>query len=127
MNLRYSFTHTMIQSSLTAILLIVWQFYVLEDVIQAMRSQVVLVFFIGIFGLGFGILFIKLNPIIRVIATSTMTALMVTLVLITYPQLGYDFEWYILVSILIISGVLAHALLYGCGARYGDKRDDSEL
>ena len=125
MNLRYSFTHTLVQSGLTAILLIVWQFYVLEDVFEAMRSQVILVFFIGIFGFGFGILFIKQSPLPRVIATSVLTALMVTLVLITYPQFGYDFEWYILVSILIVSGVLAHALLYGCGARYGDKRDDS--
>ena len=125
MNLRYSFTHTLVQSGLTAILLIVWQFYVLEDVFEAMRSQIILVFFIGIFGFGFGILFIKLNPLPRVIATSIMTALMVTLVLITYPQFGYDFEWYILLSILIGSGILAHALLYGCGARYGDKRDDN--
>lgn len=125
MNLKYSFTHTLIQSSLTAILLIVWQIYVLEDVFEAMRSQVVLVFFIGIFGLGFGILFIKWSPLLRVVATSVMTALMVTLVLITYPQLGYDFAWHILFGILMISGVLAHALLYGSGARYGDRKDDN--
>ena len=123
MNLRYSFTHTLIQSSLTAILLIVWQFYILEDMFEAMRSQVVLVFFIGLFGLGFGILFYKWDLVPRVIATSIMTALMVTLVLVTYPQLGYDFAWHILFGILMLSGILAHALLYGSGARYGDKKD----
>ena len=123
MNLKYSFTHTLIQSSLTAILLIVWQFYVLDDVFEAMRSQIILVFFIGLFGLGFGILFLKLDPLLRTIVTSVMTALMVTLVLVVYPQFGYDFEWYILFIILMLSGVLAHALLYGSGARYGVRED----
>ncbi|MCK4580331.1 MAG: hypothetical protein KAU10_03190 [Dehalococcoidia bacterium] len=124
MNLKYSFTHTLIQSSLTAILLIVWQFYVLEDVFEAMRSQIILVFFIGLFGLGFGILFVKLDPLVRTIITSVMTALMVTLVLVMYPQFGYNFEWHILFIILMLSGVLAHALLYSCGARYGVREDD---
>ena len=125
MNLRYSFTHTLVQSGLTAILLIVWQFYVLEDIFEAMRSQIILIFFIGVFGFGFGILFHKMSVFPRTLITSIMTALMVTLVLVTYPQFGYDFAYPVLFGILILSGILAHALLYGSGARYGDRNDDS--
>jgi len=124
MNLRYSFTHTLIQSSLTAMLLIIWQLFVLADVFAAMRSQIILIFFIGLFGFGFGILFIKLDPLLRTIVTSVATALMVTLVLITYPEFGYNFEWHVLFGVLIASGILAHMLLYGCGARYGVREDE---
>lgn len=105
-------------------LLIVWQLYILEDIFEAMRSQIILIFFIGVFGLGFGILFHKMSVFPRTLITSIMTALMVTLVLVTYPEFGYDFAWHILFGILILSGVLAHALLYGSGARYGDRKND---
>jgi len=123
MRLLYSISHTIIQSVLTAMLLIVWQIWILEDIFAAIQSQIILTFFIGIFGFAFGILFHGLSTGLRVFTTSIATAIMVTLVLVTYPQFGYQFEWYILLGILLLSGVLAHVLLYGSGASYGDRND----
>lgn len=125
MKITYSISHTLIQSGLTAVLLITWQIYILEDILKALQSQIILVFFIGLFGAGFGILFCGMPAVPRMFATSVATALMVTLVLTTYPEFGYDFEWYILLGILLLSGVLAHVLLYGSGASYGENRHDS--
>lgn len=125
MKLTYSISHTFIQSGLTAVLLITWQIYILEDIFKALQSQIILIFFIGIFGFGFGILFHGLPTVPRILATSILTALMVTLVLTQYPQFGYDFEWHILLSILLLAGLLAHVLLYGSGANYGEKKYDS--
>lgn len=125
MRLLYSISHTMIQSVLTATFLIVWQIWIVQDIFVAMQSQMILTFFIGVFGFGFGVLFHRLPMALRVITTSVATAIMVTLVLIVYPQFGYQFEWYILLSILLLSGVLAHVLLYGSGASYGVKSHDT--
>ena len=125
MRLLYSISHTMIQSVLTAMLLIVWQIWILEDIFAAIQSQIILTFFIGIFGFAFGVLFHRLPMALRVITTSVATAIMVTLVLVVYPQFGYQFEWYILLGILLLSGVLAHVLLYGSGASYGAKSHDT--
>lgn len=125
MRLSYSISHTFIQSGLTAVLLIVWQIYILEDIFKALQSQIILVFFIGIFGFAFGLFFYKLPTVLRIFTTSVATAAMVTLVLTTYPQFGFDFEWYIILGILLLSGVLAHVLLYGSGADYGDNRNES--
>ena len=124
MKLTYSISHTLIQSGLTAMLLIVWQIYILEDIFAAVQSQIILTFFIGLFGLAFGILFRQLTMVARVLATSIATALMVTLVLTQYPQFGYDFEWYILLGILLLAGILDHVLLYGSGASYGERSND---
>lgn len=124
MKLFYSASHTLIQSGLTAMLLIVWQIYILEDIFKAVQSQIILTFFIGLFGLGFGILFHSLPMATRILTTSLATALMVTFVLTTYPQFGYDFEWYILLGILLMAGILGHVLLYGCGASYGERNND---
>ena len=121
MKLSYSISHTLIQSGLTAVLLIVWQIYILEDIFKALQSQIILVFFIGIFGVAFGLLFHSLPSVLRILTTSIGTAIMVTLVLTTYPEFGYDFEWYILLGILLLSGILAHVLLYGSGANYGER------
>ena len=125
MRLSYSISHTLIQSGLTAMLLIVWQIYILEDIFKALQSQIILIFFIGLFGVGFGILFHGMSAVPRILGTSVATALMVTLVLTTYPQFGYDFEWYILLGILLLAGILAHVLLYGSGASYGDRNDSN--
>jgi len=123
MRLIYSISHTMIQSVLTSTFLIVWQIWIVQDIFAAIQSQVILTAFIGLFGLGFGILFHQLSTVLRVLVTSVATAVMVTLVLVVYPQFGYQFEWYILLGILLLSGVLAHVLLYGSGAHYGDRND----
>ena len=112
------------QAGLTSILLWVWQFYIFNDIYKAFQSQLILVFFIATFGMGFGILFHSLSTALRVFATSVATAIMVTLVLVVYPQFGFVVEWYILFGILTLSGVLAHALLYGSGARYGGNEYD---
>lgn len=125
MKLSYSVSHTFIQSGLTAVLLIVWQIYILDDIFKALQSQIILIFFIGLFGFGFGILFSRLPSVLRILSTSVATAVMVTLVLTQYPQFGYAFEWYILLGILLLSGVLGHVLLYGSGASYGDKKYDA--
>ena len=125
MKLSYSISHTLIQSGLTAMLLIVWQIYILEDIFKAFQSQIILVFFIGLFGFGFGLLFHRLPSVLRILSTSIATAVMVTLVLTQYPQFGYDFEWYILLGILLLAGILGHVLLYGSGASYGVKKYDA--
>jgi len=125
MRLIYSISHTMIQSVLTSTFLIVWQIWIVQDIFAAIQSQVILTFFIGLFGLGFGILFHQLSTALRVLVTSVATAIMVTLVLVTYPAFGYQFEWYILFGILLLSGILAHVLLYGSGASYGVKSHDT--
>lgn len=125
MRLLYSITHTLVQSGLTAMFLLVWQIWIVQDILAAVQSQIILTAFIGLFGFGFGILFHRLPMALRVITTSVATAIMVTLVLIVYPQFGYQFEWYILLSILLLSGVLAHVLLYGSGASYGVKSHDT--
>lgn len=125
MRLLYSISHTMIQSVLTSVLLIVWQIWILEDIFAAIQSQIILTFFIGLFGLGFGILFHSLSTALRVIMTSVATAFMVTLVLVVYPQFGYAIDGFVLFGILLLSGVLAHVLLYGSGASYGGNRHDT--
>jgi len=125
MRLLYSISHTMIQSVLTATFLIVWQIWIVQDIFVAMQSQMILTFFIGIFGFAFGVVFHQLTMALRVFMTSVATAIMVTLVLVVYPQFGYQFEWYILLGILLLSGILAHVLLYGSGARYGDDRHET--
>ena len=125
MKLTYSISHTLIQSGLTAMLLIVWQIYILKDIFKALQSQIILIFFIGVFGIGFGILFHGMSAVPRILGTSVATALMVTLVLTQYPEFGYDFAWYILFSILLLAGLLAHVLLYGSGASYGDRNDSN--
>lgn len=125
MRLLYSITHTLAQSGLTALLLIIWRIWIVQDVFAAIQSQVILTAFIGLFGLGFGILFHQLSTVLRVLVTSIATAFMVTLALTTYPQFGYDFNFLILFGILMISSILAHTLLYGSGARYGDNRHET--
>jgi len=125
MKIVYSVTHTLVQSVLTAMLLIVWQIWIVQDIFVAIQSQIILTFFIGIFGFAFGLLFHQLSTALRVLITSTATALMVTLVLVTYPQFGYDFDFLVLLTILLLSGVLAHVLLYGSGARYGERHDSN--
>ena len=125
MRLMYSITHTLVQSVLTAMFLLVWQIWIVQDIFVAIQSQIILTFFIGIFGFAFGVLFHQLSTAPRVLITSIATAAMVTLVLTTYPEFGYTFEWYILLGILLLSAILGHVLLYGSGARYGEKTHDS--
>jgi len=123
MRLLYSITHTLVQSGLTSTFLIVWQIWIVQDILTAIQSQIILTFFIGLFGFGFGILFHQLSTALRVITTSVATAIMVTLVLVTYPAFGYDFDFLVLLGILLLSGILAHVLLYGSGASYGDRNE----
>ena len=113
MKIKYAIKLTLIQGSLTALIVYLYGLINTFDFEQAALSTGALVLFLGVFNAIFGLLlYNRLDGLLKALVVSVFSSLLTTLVFILYPELGLSIEWYLLLVLLIFSAIFAHLLLY---------------
>ena len=113
MNVKVTIRTILIQSALTQVLILAWNFYEYESLEQAAISATALILFIGLYGGALSILLLgRVSGLTKMVIVSFLTALLVTLTFVIYPVLGLVVEWYVLFGILFMSGLIAYGLSY---------------
>ena len=113
MNVKVTIRTILIQSALTQVLILAWNFYEYESLEQAAISATALILFIGLYGGALSILLLgRVSGLTKMVIVSFLTALLVTLTFVIYPVLGLVVEWYVLFGILFMSGLISYGLSY---------------
>lgn len=120
MKLAFLIARILMQAALAQMILLVYSLYTVMDIPAAVTTTAILVFFVGVFQLGIGILFVKLGHLMKMVLIPFLTSLLTALVLTLYPAFGFTVNFWILFGILFLAGVVSHALLLNAGASWSD-------
>ena len=124
MKIAFLISRVLMQAALAQMILLAYSLYAVMDVPAAVTTTVWLVFFVGIFQTGLGIVFLRLGRYLKMVIIPLLTSLLTALTLTLYPSFGFTIDFWVLFGILFLAGIVSHGLLLGAGASWSDKRDD---
>lgn len=123
MKLAFLLSRILMQAALAQMILLAYSLYAVMDVPAAVTTTVILVFFVGLFQLGLGIVFMKMGSVLKIVVIPLLTSLLTALTLTLYPSLGFTVDFWVLFGILFLAGIVSHGLLLGAGASWGENHN----
>ena len=123
MKTAFLLSRILMQAALAQMILLAYSLYAVMDVPAAVTTTAILVFFVGLFQAGLGIVFLKLGRLLKIVVIPLLTSLLTALTLTLYPSFGLTVDFWVLFGILFLAGIVSHALLLGAGASWGENHN----
>jgi hypothetical protein len=106
-------TTALVQAGVTEVFLIVYNFWIFRDVLQATTFTAALLLFVTIFSAPLQIILWEHNFFVKMILINLIVAPLCVAAFLLYPQaLGYEVDMWALMFLLMLSGLIAFTLVY---------------
>jgi hypothetical protein len=118
MKILFSITQAILQAAIAQMFLLGYSLYTMMDIPLAVTTTATLLFFLGLYQIGLGVLFLRAPQLTKLILIPLISSLLTAVTLALYPALGFTMDFWVLFTVLFISGILSCLLLFSTGASW---------
>jgi len=121
MKIAFLIARAAIQSVFSQLILLLYVVSTTLSPESALGMTATLFVCLGTLNILFGVLLLRIPAMLTGVLLPFLTSLVTTLILVLYPSLGFQIDFWILFAVLFFSGITAHVLLLSTGASWSDK------